>query len=91
MKKLALLTLLACGVGAHASFELMLVANGANGAIQRYDGETGTYFGSIGYGNGLKSISLNRSKNQRNYHTFDEHKVLMTRRKKRDAAPEPES
>jgi hypothetical protein len=35
--------------------------------------------------------SLNRSKNQRNYHTFDEHKVLMTRRKRRGAVPESES
>ncbi len=64
MKVLALLFVGAVGLcSAHGSFELMLVGNSVNGTIQRYDAESGTYFGSFGFGTGLKTVTLDRTTN----------------------------
>ncbi len=65
MPRIALLALCFASVAAHASFELVVVADAGTGSIHRFDGLTGTYFGSFGSGllNNIRSMSINQNQN----------------------------
>ncbi|MBL8047861.1 MAG: PEP-CTERM sorting domain-containing protein [Chthonomonas sp.] len=61
------LALLAAAIGcvsaAHASFDMLLIADATAGVVYRYDGDTGTYLGSFGGGDlvGCTSIAIKQN------------------------------